>query len=344
MQISVAKTVAVLVAAVLFSSRSSGQIQNPITAARDAYNKARQQQQQQQQQQKQQQQQQKQQTRPDQAPQAGATPRPVAAPDVAEPWTPPADTPTAPPVVLDPSKMPDVVGVRLGMSPQEALEALRKQYPKDIYQKLTADWWPAPQKPDYGFTVLSSAPGNTADAHLSLTAPPNPQLVWRITRLTQRMHINRVTFLAALREKYGKETVAYPENGGGDPVTDDRRMGELAWLFDESGGRAPLPRAAAVSGAPNLVQCLSGPGNPQPIMPVDDVDLTKTKFRDWCSSVVGIHINIGSQEIVENTFTEMLDAPLAIRTAHAAAVWQRDLAERLRREDLERSKKAKPVL
>ena len=339
MQISAAKTVAVLVAAALFSSRSSGQIQNPITAARDAYNKARQQQQQQKQQQQQQKQQQ---TRPEQAPQAGAAPRPVAAPDVAEPWSPPVES-NPPAVVLDPSKMPDVVGVRLGMSAQEALEALRKQYPKDIYQKLTADWWPSAQKPDYGYTVLSSAPGNYPDAHLSFTALPNPQLVWRITRLTQRMHINRVTFLAALREKYGKETVAYPENGGGDPVTDDRRMGELAWLFDESGGRAPLPRAAAVSGAPNLVQCLSGPGNPQPIMPVDDVDLTKNKFRDWCSSVVGIHINIGSQEIVENTFTEMLDAPLAIRTAHAAAVWQRDLAERLRREDLEKSKK-KPVL
>jgi len=339
MRISVAKTVvfilAVPAAAVLLSSRSSGQIQNPITAARDAYNKARQQQRQQQQQQKQQQQQ----TRPELAPQAGATPRPVDSPAAAEPWTPPVES--APPaVVLDPSKMPDVVGVHLGASAQEALEALRRQYPKDIYQKLPA-WWPGAQKPDTGFTVLSSAPGNAADAHLSFTAPPNPQVVWRITRFTYRMHINRVTLLAALRDKYGKETVAFAESSDGKPVTDDRRMADLIWLFDERGGRAPMPSSAAT--AENAVNCMTRVANPGPMMPVDDVQL-KSMFGGWCASVVGIHINIGSQEIVENTFTEMLDVPLAVRTAHAAVVWQRDLAERLRKEDLEKSKNAKPVL
>jgi len=333
-------TLAAPAAAFIFALSSPAQIQNPIKAAKDAYNKARQDQQQKQQPTRQptQAQQPAQQT-----PQAGATPDPVAAtPGTAEPWTPPAETPNAP-VVLDPSKMPDVIGVRLGMTAQEALETMRKQYPKDIYQKLTADWWPSVQKPDYGYTVLSSAPGNYPNAHLSFTALPNPQLVWRITRLTQRMHINRATFLAALREKYGKETVAYPENGGGPPVSDDRRMGELVWLFDERGGRAPIPRGATLPGADSLVQCLGRVNNPQPMMPVDDVELTR-QFKDWCASVVGMHINIGSQEIVENTFTEMVDVPLAIRTAHAAAVWQRDLAERLRREDLEKSKKAKPVL
>jgi len=80
---------------------------------------------------------------------------------------------------------------------------------------------------------------------------------------------------------------------------------------------------------------------PQPVMPVDDADLIK---RGWCATFVGVHIKIDESEIVENTFTEMLDNPLAVRTAHAAAVWQRDLAEKQRREDLEKSKNAKPIL
>src|SRR6266700_2318968 len=115
-------------AAFLFLLPALGQIQNPIKAARDAYNKSRQQQQQQQQ--TQQQPTQQQQARPAQAPQASSASAPApaaAAPVAAEPWTPPAETPTAP-VALDPSKMPDVVGVRLGMTAQEALDTLRKQY------------------------------------------------------------------------------------------------------------------------------------------------------------------------------------------------------------------------
>ena len=84
--------------------------------------------------------------------------------------------------------------------------------------------------------------------------------------------------------------------------------------------------------------------NAQPVMPTDDVDLTKTKFTGWCANFVGVHISIGSQEIVENTFTEMLDVPLAVRTAHAASVWQRELAEKVRQQELEKSKGVKPVL
>jgi hypothetical protein len=339
-----------LLAGGLFLMAEPAQIQNPLKAARDAVNKARQEQQQQQQQQKQQQeqqQQQRQQQTPPQTPQSGAgQSSATAAPGSAEPWTPPVDNFSAQAVQLDPSKMPDVVGVHLGMTAQQALEAMHKQYPKDIYEKLAADWWPAAEKPDYGFTILSSAPGNEADAHLSFTAPPNPQLVWRITRFTYRMHINHGTLLTALREKYGKETVAYQESNYTHAVTDDRAMADLYWLFDESGRRIPLPPATAFPQTGNIMECV-GTGtaatNPQPVMPTDDADFMKTKFRGWCGSFVGVHMYISSQEIVENTFTEMLDVPLAARTAHAAAVWQRDLAEKLRKEDLERSKNVKPV-
>jgi hypothetical protein len=238
--------------------------------------------------------------------------------------------------------MPDVIGVRVGVTPQAALDTLRKQYPRDMYQKMTVDWWPSAQKPDYGYNLVSPEPGNSADAFLSFTAPPNPQLVWKITRYTWRMHINRVTLLNTLREKYGKETTAF--TGGGAKVAADPSIEHLFWLFDERGGRIPLPPAAAFPNQ-SLWDCmydLNGMGNPQPAMPVDDAELAKS-MRGWCSSFVGVHIHIDAQEIVENTFTEMLDAPLAMRAAHAAKVWQRDLAERLRKEDLEKSKNVKPA-
>ncbi len=244
-------------------------------------------------------------------------------------------------MAIDPSKMPDVLGVRIGMTPQQALDALRKQYPHDMYQRMPVSWWPAVRKPDYGYNILSSEPGNQPDAYLSFTAPPNPQLVWRITRYTRRMHINRTTLLAALREKYGKETATF--RGGGYPATKDSEISHLFWLFDESGGRVPNPPAAAFGNVGNLFQCmydLNSMANPQPLMPVDDSFAKK----GWCSSFVGVHVMIDEAEIVEHTFTEMQDNLLATRTARAAAAWQRELADKNRKEDLEKSKNVKPAL
>jgi hypothetical protein len=40
----------------------------------------------------------------------------------------------------------------------------------------------------------------------------------------------------------------------------------------------------------------------------------------------------------------MMDLPLAYRTEHSTTAWYRAQAERARKEDLEKSKQAKPVL
>src|SRR5262245_8066353 len=100
MRISVATRLASIVAGVatvvFLTGPSSAQIQNPIKAARDAYNRSRQQQQQQQQQTQQPAQQQ---TRPAQTPQADATPAAANTP-TAEAWTPPVDNSDAAPVTL----------------------------------------------------------------------------------------------------------------------------------------------------------------------------------------------------------------------------------------------------
>jgi len=40
----------------------------------------------------------------------------------------------------------------------------------------------------------------------------------------------------------------------------------------------------------------------------------------------------------------MIDGPLAVRTAHAADLWQKDGAERARQEEIAKSKQVKPSL
>ena len=333
---------ATLLLPALFAVSVSAQIQNPITAAKEAYKKARQQQQAQQQQ-AQGQQTQGQQT-PAQPPQVqpaeGGPPLGPVPQVAAEPWTPPADNGTdSAPVALDPSKMPDVVGVRLGMTPLEALQILRRQYPRDRFQEMPVSMGLS-MKADYGFNILSPDALGTPDAYLSFTAPPNKQLVWRINRFTRNMHVNYDTLLAALRQKYGKETASL--GNGGHPAADESQIAELFWIFDERGRRVSLPPKAAFPGFGTIWECFSEQSNPQPIMPVSDSDVNKHPRAPWCDSIVAIHISFNPAPIVETSVTEMVDWPLARRTAQAYVAWQSDLAQKAGKADLEKSKQAKP--
>jgi hypothetical protein len=326
---------------------SPAQFQNPITAAKDAYKKAKEQQQQQQQQQKPP----AQQTNPGAGttPAAGTTPTTPATTtasadtQAAAPWTPPAEEAAAP-VKLVYSKMPDVVGIRLGMPAAEALAAMHKQYPADTYQKMTVDWWPSAQKPDYGYTVLSSANQFEIDGMISFTAPPGPQVVWHLTRSAYHMNINHETLLAALRAKYGKETVAMT-NSNYKVATDDSAIAELYWLYNEQGERIPLPPSTAFPSRGYIDECSTAEGIDGPAMPVDDQDDGPLPpIKGWCRTMVSLHVSISIQAIVQNTITRMVDMPLAYRTAHAAKVWQQNLAEEQRKKEIEKSKTVTPSL
>jgi hypothetical protein len=169
----------------------------------------------------------------------------------AEPWTPPADNAAEAAALVDPlklpevTKMPDVVGVRLGMTEQQALQILRGQYPRERFQEIPASGiFPTNLKADYGFNVLPTNEIAT-DVVVSLTAPPSRQVVWHIVRFTRRLHANHANVLATLREKYGKESFA--GSGNGSKTTDERNIGTLFWIFDEHGNRAPMPSAQAFS-------------------------------------------------------------------------------------------------
>ena len=261
----------------------------------------------------------------------------------AQPWTPPSDVaeektelkdPLALPVV---AKMPDVVGVRLGMTEQQALQILHGQYPRDQFQEIpTGGSIPEYPKADYGFNVLPVGEIAT-DVVVSLTAPPSRQVVWHIVRFTRRLHANHANVLSTLREKYGKESFAGLANGS--KTTDDRSIGTLFWIYDEQGKRAPMPAAQAF-GSNDITFCL-GRGislNPGPRIPMDEV-----KEPNWCASFVGVVAQIDPTEIVENTTVAVMDLRLANRTANAYVAWKRNADAKARAAEIEKSKKTKPV-
>jgi hypothetical protein len=239
--------------------------------------------------------------------------------------------------------MPDVVGVRLGMSLPQALQILRGQYPRGRFQEIPASGiFPTNPKADYGFNILPTDAIAT-DVVVSLTAPPSRQVVWRIVRYTRRIHTNHANVLAALREKYGKESLAGLDNG--TITTDDRRIGQLLWVFDEHGGRPPMPSPQAFGSSSMIgIPCGAMAGSGGVLSDVGPrIPMEETKSQDWCSSIVGVVVTIDSTEIVENTTTNMVDMKLAARTANAYVAWKRDADAKARAAEIEKSKKNKPA-
>jgi hypothetical protein len=261
----------------------------------------------------------------------------------AEPWTPPADKAAEAAALVDPlklpevAKMPDVVGVRLGMSEQQALQILHGQYPRGRFQEIPAGGiFPTNPKADYGFNILPTDVIAT-DVVVSLTAPPSRQVVWRVVRFTRRIHANHANVLATLREKYGKESLA--GLGNGTITTDDRLIGQLLWVFDEHGGRASMPAPQTFGSSTMIgIPCGDIVSDVGPRIKMEEIN-----SQDWCNSIVAIVVTIDPSEIVENTITNMVDMKLATRTANAYLAWKRDADAKARAAEIAKSKQNKPV-
>jgi hypothetical protein len=150
--------------------------------------------------------------------------------------------------------------------------------------------------------------------------------------------------VSALREKYGKETIAYGHGGGPEPPANDAAIGRLLWLYDETGARVPLPPNTVFPRGAGIMECeQSSKLGSSPSMPKDD-DWGKN-YGEWCGHhYVVLRITLNGTDIIESTVTSMEDVPLGIRTSQAAAAWLRDVAQKQHKDDLEKSKANKPTL
>ena len=262
-----------------------------------------------------------------------------------EPWTPPADAPGTPPnraapAHLDPSHMPDIIGVHLGMDPKDALAVVRAHYPKNLLTSYNNNLAVFPS-PVFQGTIVNPAEIAQDDFNFQATLPPDKQMIWRVRRITKRMHINRETLIAALRQKYGKESVAFI-NISDIVAPNDTQIGTMVWLFDESGRHISVP----YSSPGTLQQCTNNvPESPGSGFLLNEAHGDLTNLSGWCaSSYIAVRAQFVSGEpIIETVAMDMIDIPLALRTAHSTAIWYRAASERARQADLEKSKQAKPV-
>lgn len=147
-----------------------------------------------------------------------------------------AQVPAAPAGGVDPSKLPDIEGIHLGISLPDALAKMQALFGANRLYINASKFQNTPDKPWVSNVVANDlrfppCNGPTCKDYVTVwfNTPPNKQVVVAGKRnvafdLEKRPTVDNM--IASLRQKYGQETVKN-DTGGGQPW--------LIWLFDEQG-------------------------------------------------------------------------------------------------------------
>jgi hypothetical protein len=244
---------------------------------------------------------------------------------------------------VDFSKLPDIVGVHLGMSLDQAKAAFAKAYPSGI-DALQISYGPGGGSLKAVYILRTkNTDGGTPPGTMAVdfTLPPNAQVVWHVGRMAPQPNVNRSVLLAALRQKYGKETVAISD-ATRMPTTDDHDIARMYWVMDEQGHVA--------SGTPPMMPTgpygctLSwGSSGTQPTTP------KQQGMPDFCAtSFVGVLVSLGlsgnSRDIIISTTTEIVDYPVLARSLAATDAFTKNENQQIQKQQEQKSKEIKPAL
>lgn len=133
----------------------------------------------------------------------------------------------------------DIVGIKLGMSANAAIAALKAHNAKlqtHTSSPVTVDLFPKIQFVENAGAEYSSGSGDSEAISLHFTMAPSPQTVWRILRAVNYQGDGKpaaANVIAALRQKYG------PEDGSMNSPQVVKSLGveliDAYWVFDASG-------------------------------------------------------------------------------------------------------------
>jgi hypothetical protein len=251
--------------------------------------------------------------------------------------------------------LPDILGIRLGMPLKDARAQLQAQLAKNTLAERT-DIWGTIDRPvvvSFRSSPAQNLPAGveTDDVTVDVTMPPSDQVVWRVSRRHPFADngIPKATLLASLREKYGKETLT--NFAQGKPAANDNQIQSLLWLFDEQGRPASL--STIPGGNPSLViaTCNDFGQDANPALLEGTVTLYKGQNpqRDWCYehyiAVLAFVSESQLPELYRELDIEVVNSPLAARSALASAKWKKDAADAQHKQDLEKAgQQAKPKL
>ncbi|HXX24968.1 MAG TPA: hypothetical protein VEO19_17650 [Terriglobia bacterium] len=265
------------------------------------------------------------------SPAASSTPGDAAAPSQggSAPWQPPSGSPSsaAPAGLLDPAKLPDVLGIHLG-APREGVSGLLlKLYPGNSIR---------PEGPDTvaGLSMINiDLPGKSGsdNVHVEYTLTPGKQRVYYIERgVFYKQHMSRDNVVAALRQKYGQEIYVHP-NGG-----------ETYWLFDEQGH--PIPPDKKANGSPYGCDADDASGKMLFHSQINAYLHGALPPATFCDSVIVLRVTLPQDQYIDRIFTVLEDRALLRREVTAAGEAQKAQNQKQQQQDLKNAQQAKPVL
>ena len=214
---------------------------------------------------------------------------------------------------------PDLLGIYPGM-PGPAARAQLQKHSATINVKSAS-------QPLMGFGM--TIPDQNYDMiTVYLTQEPNEPTVWLIQRSQNFARVNSMskdTLLAALRQKYGKETLTWDKGGGGL---------FLYWIFDQSGKLLATAdeRLKGCSGAA-FVTHISRPDNGG-----DDLDNCYRSFFAVTAS-----LNQFDEKLLQAYQVELVNLPYAVSAATATMSANNKAADQARRNLENKANQNKPV-
>lgn len=268
----------------------------------------------------------------------------AAAPAPPAVWTPPSDAaPTAATAgPVDPAKMPQISDIHIGTTIADARTAMQKLYPGRQVEALNGQAMGAQhQSWPQALRAMGDSIG-TDETDVDVTYAPGPQVVWHVNRTAHQPKVAHEVLVAALRAKYGKETVAL-HNGSDAPATDDRQINVMYWVYDEQGHQ--LTQTKILQHSPFNCVAYAGTNG-------DNANLYFALVRDanaippgYCrDAYVAVTASLPPTDIVTTMYLDVVDLPLAARAARATDAWNKGLDQKTQQDTREQAKSAQPVL
>lgn len=245
------------------------------------------------------------------------------------PWTPPSDSPASvavPAGPLDPAKLPDVVGIHMGMLRPEVPGILLKLHPGNpIY----------PEGPDTvaGLSFSAILPGKSAgdNIHVEFTLPPDKQRVYFIERyIHYAQPMTYDNFLAAERQKYGQEIFT--------DISGDTKY----WLFDEQGRPIP-PDKNAQQQSPYGCDADQASGKMLFLNQVRSYTHGGLPPATFCDSVIVLSVQ-GGPGPVDSIHTFLEDRALLRREVSVTGEAAKAEGQKKQQQELKNANQAKPNL
>jgi len=270
----------------------------------------------------------------------GAAAAPWSPGDSAAPQTAPkAATATAFTGTLDPKKLPDVLGIHMGMPIDEALAIMKKLHGGNVNLVSAGN----PVNYTRVSYQLNVNPPAGDSFQVDYTFPPGVQRVVEVSRGTQYYPpVSHTNMLESLRAKYGKETLAIAGPVLAKPG-DDARITQMDWLFDEN-GKAIVP-GPVTNMAPYGCTQVDVVGYQTMVNTyMQNLSQNRLPVPTFCDSLIVLTVAFSNFETVALSQTTIVDNGLLHRSVKATGDYQTELAKKQHEQQLQQSNQAKPTL